>query len=71
MDDRDPLARRRPGTIGAGRVIAGWDQGLIGKTVGSQVLLVVPSDLGYGYSGNGSIPGGATLIFVVDILDAS
>ncbi len=58
-------------TIGAGRVIAGWDQGLIGRTVGSQVLLLVPSDLGYGDSGNGSIPGGASLIFVVDILDAS
>jgi len=58
-------------TIGAGRVIAGWDQGLVGKTVGSQVLLVIPSDLGYGDEGNGSIPGGATLIFVVDILAAS
>ncbi|GEN80449.1 FKBP-type peptidyl-prolyl cis-trans isomerase [Actinotalea fermentans] len=58
-------------TIGAGRVIAGWDQGLVGKTVGSQVLLVIPSDLGYGPDGNGSIPGDATLIFVVDILDAS
>lgn len=58
-------------SIGAGRVIAGWDQGLVGKTVGSQVLLVVPSDLGYGDAGQGSIPGGATLIFVVDILSAS
>lgn len=57
-------------TIGAGRVIAGWDQGLVGKPVGSQVLLVVPSDLGYGDAGQGSIPGGATLIFVVDILAA-
>lgn len=58
-------------TIGAGMVIAGWDQGLVGKPVGSQVLLLVPSDLGYGDSGNASIPGGASLIFVVDILDAS
>ena len=57
--------------IGAGMVIAGWDQGLVGKPVGSQVLLVVPSDLGYGDAGQGSIPGGATLIFVIDILDAS
>lgn len=56
--------------IGAGQVIAGWDQGLVGKTVGSQVLLVVPSDLGYGPEGNGRIPGDATLVFVVDILDA-
>ena len=57
-------------TIGAGRVIAGWDQGLVGKPVGSQVLLVVPAELGYGDAGQGSIPGGATLIFVVDILAA-
>lgn len=58
-------------TIGAGMVIPGWDQGLVGKTVGSQVLLVIPSELGYGESGSGSVPGGATLIFVVDILDAA
>lgn len=58
-------------TIGAGMVIPGWDQGLVGKTVGSQVLLVIPSELGYGETGSGSVPGGATLIFVVDILDAA
>ena len=57
-------------TIGAGMVIAGWDQGLVGKTVGSQVLLVIPADLGYGAAGSGSIPGGATLVFVVDVLAA-
>lgn len=56
--------------IGTGQVIQGWDQGLVGKSVGSQVLLVIPADLGYGDSGQGSIPGGATLVFVVDILDA-
>lgn len=54
--------------IGVGRVIAGWDEGLVGKTIGSQVLLVVPADKGYGETGQGSIPGGATLIFVVDLL---
>lgn len=54
--------------IGVGQVIAGWDEGLVGKTLGSQVLLVVPADKGYGETGQGSIPGGATLIFVVDLL---
>lgn len=50
-------------------MIEGWSQGLAGQTVGSQVLLIVPSDLGYGDSGSGdTIPGGATLVFVVDIL---
>lgn len=50
-------------------VIKGWQQGLAGQTVGSQVLLIVPPDLGYGDTGSGdTIPGGATLVFVVDIL---
>ncbi len=59
--------------IGTGSVIAGWDEGLVGQTVGSQILLVVPPDKGYGESGNssGGISGTDTLVFVVDILDAS
>jgi FKBP-type peptidyl-prolyl cis-trans isomerase len=58
--------------IGSGKVIPGWDQGLVGQTVGSQVLLVVPPALGYGDAGSGDkIPGDSTLVFVVDILDAS
>jgi peptidylprolyl isomerase len=48
--------------------VPGFTQGLIGQTVGSQVLLVIPPDLGYGDEDNGSIPGGSTLVFVVDIL---
>jgi peptidylprolyl isomerase len=56
--------------IGTGGVIAGWDEGLVGRRVGSQVLLVVPPDKGYGAEGSGeTIPPGATLVFVVDILD--
>jgi peptidylprolyl isomerase len=58
-------------TIGVGQVIAGWDQGLVGKTVGSQVLLLIPAELGYGENGQGQIPPGASLIFVVDILATS
>ena len=38
--------------IGTGAVIPGWDAGLVGQTIGSQVLLVVPPDQGYGTSGN-------------------
>ena len=57
--------------IGTGSVIQGWDDGLIGQTVGSQVLLVIPSDLAYGDEDSGTIPGGSTLIFVVDILAAN
>lgn len=49
-------------------VVKGWSQGLAGQTVGSQVLLVVPPDLGYGDKAQGSIPANSTLVFVVDIL---
>ena len=57
--------------IGVGSVITGWDEGLVGQTVGSQVLLVIPPDLAYGADGSGQIPPDATLVFVVDILEAS
>jgi peptidylprolyl isomerase len=58
--------------IGAGKVIPGWDKTLVGKTVGSRVLLVIPPEDGYGTQGNpnGGISGTDTLVFVVDILDA-
>jgi peptidylprolyl isomerase len=60
-------------SIGTGGVIKGWDTGLVGQTVGSQILLVIPPDQGYGTSGQSSagISGTDTLVFVVDILDAS
>jgi len=58
--------------IGQSQVIAGWDEGLVGQTIGSQVLLVIPPDKGYGESGqpNAGISGTDTLVFVVDILGA-
>jgi peptidylprolyl isomerase len=58
--------------IGKGQVIAGWDKGLVGQTVGSQVLLVIPPGDAYGANGapNAGISGTDTLVFVVDILDA-
>jgi peptidylprolyl isomerase len=54
--------------IGAGKVIKGWDQGLVGVSAGSRVVLVIPPDLAYGKAGQGSIKGNQTLVFVVDIL---
>ncbi|MBT0771939.1 FKBP-type peptidyl-prolyl cis-trans isomerase [Kineosporia sp. J2-2] len=59
--------------IGVGGVITGWDKSLVGKTVGSQILLVIPPDEGYGAAGEPSagIKGTDTLIFVVDILDTA
>ncbi len=61
-------------TIGAtpSQVIPGWDLGLIGQTVGSRVMLVIPPGDGYGKTGNtqAGIKGTDTLVFVVDILGA-
>ena len=59
--------------IGAGSVIQGWDEGLVGQKVGSQVLLVIPPAKGYGDSGQpaAGIKGTDTLVFVVDILGAT
>lgn len=64
-------SRGAPTAFGLNQVIAGWTEGLAGQTVGSQVLLIIPPDLGYGDEDQNSIPGGSTLIFVVDILAGS
>ncbi|GAA2661009.1 MULTISPECIES: FKBP-type peptidyl-prolyl cis-trans isomerase [Actinosynnema] len=55
--------------LGGGRVIAGWDRGVVGMKVGGRRKLVIPAHLGYGDRGaGGAIKGGETLIFVVDLL---
>lgn len=56
--------------IGQGAVISGWDKGLVGETVGSRVMLVVPPKDGYGDAGSGEIKGTDTMVFAVDILGA-
>jgi len=57
--------------IGEGKVIPGWDQGLVGQKVHSRVELAIPPSLGYGSSGNAQagIKGTDTLVFVVDVLN--
>ncbi len=64
-DRNDPFGFR----LGAGQVIAGWDEGVAGMKVGGRRRLTIPPHKGYGAAGAGGvIKGGETLVFVVDLL---
>jgi len=56
--------------LARGSLIEGWVDGLSGVPVGSKVLIVVPPEKGYGQRSMGPIPGGSTLVFAIDVVDA-
>jgi FKBP-type peptidyl-prolyl cis-trans isomerase len=65
---RDPLAF----VVGAGRVIPGWDEGVMGMAEGTRFKLVIPPALGYGAAGaEPVIPPNSTLVFDIELLEVN
>ena len=60
--------RGEPATFPLGRLIRGWQLAIPEMGVGDKVEMAIPAMLAYGAEGRGPIPGGATLVFTVELL---
>ena len=67
--NRDPGDRAFGFTLGTRRVIAGWEEGLVGMREGGRRILVIPPSLAYGPDPYQGIPGNSILVFDVELLD--
>lgn len=63
--------RGAPVDLNVDQVVPGFRDAIVGQTIGSQVLAIIPPDQGYGAAAQGSIPANSTLVFVIDILGAN
>ena len=62
------VARGEPATFPLGRLIRGWQEGVPMMGVGDRYEFAIPYNLAYGPNGRGPIPGGATLLFTIDLI---
>jgi FKBP-type peptidyl-prolyl cis-trans isomerase FkpA len=62
------VARGEPATFPLNRLIRGWQEGVPMMGVGDRYEFAIPYNLAYGYNGRGPIPGGATLLFTIDLI---
>jgi peptidylprolyl isomerase len=61
-------SRGTPADFSVDQVVPGFRDAIVGQTIGSQVLVIIPPDQGYGAQAQGAIPANSTLVFVIDIL---
>ena len=70
VDQNGPKDQPYMFTLGAGRVIRGWDEGVVGMKAGGTRQLIVPPELAYGPGGSGPVPPNAVMVFTVDLPSA-